>query len=143
MDNSQTRQRFSQKTRLKSFLRVLIRTRPLQIKKHFGQKSHCNDNCNDFSDNYDIIAPLDKLIMSFIYNSLSPYPQGCKNVTSVQCLIWQLRFFDLLKSMIYELKRSVGLKDGCLDPLLHSSLDHLVEKAVGPPHFELLGCNCF
>ena len=24
------------------------------------------DNCNDFSDYYDIIAPLDKLIMSFI-----------------------------------------------------------------------------
>ena len=27
---------------------------------HFSQKNHCNDDCND------IIAPLDKLIMSFI-----------------------------------------------------------------------------
>ena len=33
---------------------------------HYRQKNHCNDNCNDFSDFNDIIAPLDKLIMSFI-----------------------------------------------------------------------------
>ena len=33
---------------------------------HNSQKNHCNDNCNDFSDYNDIIAPLDKLIMSFI-----------------------------------------------------------------------------
>ena len=32
---------------------------------HYSQKYHCNDNCNDFSDYNDIIAPLDKLIMSF------------------------------------------------------------------------------
>ena len=79
-----------------------------------------------------LLHPWTPWIMSFIYNSLSPYPQGCKNVTSVQCLIWQLRFFDLLKSMIYELKRSVGLGDGCLNPLLHSSLDHLVQKLLDP-----------
>ena len=30
---------------------------------HYSQKNHCNDNCNDFSDYNDIIAPLDKLIM--------------------------------------------------------------------------------
>ena len=30
---------------------------------HYSQKNHCNDNCNDFSDFNDIIAPLDKLIM--------------------------------------------------------------------------------
>ena len=34
--------------------------------KHYSQRNHCNDNCNDFSDYNDIIAPLDKLIMSFI-----------------------------------------------------------------------------
>ena len=32
-------------------------------KEHYSQKNHCNDNCNDFSDYNDIIAPLDKLIM--------------------------------------------------------------------------------
>ena len=33
---------------------------------HYSQKNHCNDNCNDFSDYNDIIAPLGKLIMSLI-----------------------------------------------------------------------------
>ena len=33
------------------------------VKTHFSQKSHCNHNCNDFSDYDDIIAPLDKMIM--------------------------------------------------------------------------------
>ena len=33
---------------------------------HYSQKNHCNDNCTDFSDYNDIIATLDKLIMSFI-----------------------------------------------------------------------------
>ena len=32
-------------------------------KTHCSQKNHCNDNCNNFSDYNDIIAPLDKLIM--------------------------------------------------------------------------------
>ena len=27
---------------------------------HHSQKNHCNDNCNDFSDSNDIIAPLEK-----------------------------------------------------------------------------------
>ena len=35
-------------------------------KCHCSQKNHCNYNCNDFSDYNDIIAPLNKLIMSFI-----------------------------------------------------------------------------
>ena len=35
----------------------------LQQKDHYSQKNHCNDNCNDFSDYNDIIAPLDKLTM--------------------------------------------------------------------------------
>ena len=30
------------------------------------RKNHCNDNCNDFSDYNGIIAPLDKLIMSYM-----------------------------------------------------------------------------
>ena len=37
-----------------------------EVNDHYSQKNHCNDNCNDFSDYNDIIAPLDKLIMSFI-----------------------------------------------------------------------------
>ena len=36
------------------------------LNTHYSQKNHCNNNCNDFSDYNDIIAPLDKLIMSFI-----------------------------------------------------------------------------
>ena len=32
---------------------------------HYSQKNHCNDNCNDFSDYNDIIAPLEMLITSF------------------------------------------------------------------------------
>ena len=35
------------------------------LKRLYSQKNNCND-CNDFSDYNDIIAPLDKLIMSFI-----------------------------------------------------------------------------
>ena len=35
------------------------------------------------------------------------------------------RSFDLLNSMIYDLKRSVDLR-GLFDPVLHSSLDDLV-----------------
>ena len=33
---------------------------------HYSQIYHWNDKCNDSSDNNDIIAPLDKMIMSFI-----------------------------------------------------------------------------
>ena len=32
-------------------------------RSRYSQKNHCNDNCNDFSDYNDIIAPLNKLIM--------------------------------------------------------------------------------
>ena len=35
-------------------------TLQITIKRHYSQKNHCNDNCNDFSDYNDIIAPLDK-----------------------------------------------------------------------------------
>ena len=45
---------------------TLRRVRGERGKVHFSQKNHCNDNCNDFSDYNDIIASLDKLIMSFI-----------------------------------------------------------------------------
>ena len=38
------------------------------VKTHFSQKSHCNHNCNDFSDYDDIIAPLDKMIMLHYYS---------------------------------------------------------------------------
>ena len=40
-----------------------------------------------------------------------------------------LRFFDLLNSMIYDLKRSVDLRR-LFDPVLHSSLDDLVLKQM-------------
>ena len=30
---------------------------------HYSQKNNCNDNCNNFSDYNDIVAPLDKLII--------------------------------------------------------------------------------
>ena len=45
-------------------------------KNHCSHKNHCNDNCNDFSNYYEIVAPLDRLIMT-----LSPCRQGCNNVT--------------------------------------------------------------
>ena len=38
----------------------------LNLNYHYGQKDHCNDNCNYFSDYDDIIAPLDNLIMSLL-----------------------------------------------------------------------------
>ena len=44
-------------------------------KWHYSQTNHCNDNCNDFSDYNDIIAPLDKRIMfhyKWHYYSLEP-----------------------------------------------------------------------
>ena len=41
-----------------------------------------------------------------------------------------LRFFDLLNSVIYDLKRSIGLR-WLFDPVLHSSLDDLVVLTKG------------
>jgi len=35
----------------------------ISLNTYYSQENHCNDNSNDFSDNNDIIAPLDKLIM--------------------------------------------------------------------------------
>ena len=40
---------------------------------HYSQKNHCNDNCNDFSDYNDIIAPLEKVIMLHYHNDLNNY----------------------------------------------------------------------
>ena len=59
-------------------------------KKHYSQKNHCNDNCNDFSDYNDIIAPLDKLIMLhyIIYRLTFPNLDLCIYQTPQ----WHLQF---------------------------------------------------
>ena len=44
---------------------------------HYSQKNHCNDDCDDSSDNNDIIAPLDKLIM--LHYKRMFWKPGCRN----------------------------------------------------------------
>ena len=36
-----------------------LASKPFSRVLDYSQKNHCNDNCNDFSDYNDIIAPLD------------------------------------------------------------------------------------
>ena len=67
-------------------------------KNHYSQKTHCNDNCNDFSDYNDTIAPLDKLMI--LHNG-----QGC--IGCVTCSYPELTEDHVLTSTYVKFFRTV------------------------------------
>ena len=73
---------------------------PLNIQ--FSQKSYCDDKCNDIPDFDDTIAPLDKLIMSFIMIkliiSLSRGAIMLHFISPTAHILHILRIYSLLKT---------------------------------------------
>ena len=87
-----------------------LASKPFSRVLDYSQKNHCNDNCNYFSDYNDIIAPLNKLMMSAI---MLHYVLVLRDAIMLHHIVRGVKCYCLEKMTKREGRRGENKTDGC------------------------------